>query len=761
MSATNSSEKTLSAKLALTSPGANSKSRSALASICTYATPSPEDGKSQQDILENVSNESLASYSPTRRCSQDSKDSKNLSPVQVEPYSVIPVAGKEREHKDKEPAKIEEKEKSSMRRRKSKDKEKEKDKDRDKDRDREKDKKRKRKSRSKTPLLEKKRKHSDKSSESRKLANSGGGASASGTSKSNEAKKAKKPRRRTSSSLLGDSPVKSKPSSRSSSRVVPKVYQTGSDDDRHCKYAPTFDDISPISSPENHKSSHRSKKQRSPSPIARYGTSSRNRSPSPSLSKKKSSRHHKGSRRRSPSPNHHRGSPLGKRVYSPTSPRSPYYGQYSSRSPRQRSKTPPKSYGRWNSRGRSRSPRPKRYSPHSSRRSPGRRWPRYSPSPGQYSSRSPRKPRRSRSPRERSPHYSPLNSKASRSPKTYPFSPSTKMKIQQADRKRSLKEREEIARKIIAEKKKEKEMKLEREKEKKNRLKKKSSGTEETDGQRERCVKGNGEEKEVVDGTENPLGSQNLLKKGQDGVSGLKVPAAEEASSSQFQEGVAPITPQVIPPSGTPPPLPNDIPPQDEKPPLPPVPTLAPFQPPSSLLPPVQTESLTSDNTSARSTPLDVIRSVETKSSPSPASISPAVMGAKVTPTLKSSGTATPTLQEDKLHPRAWGERNIDAFIINSQIGEGAYGKVYKATDATSHEVVALKMVRTDNDKEGFPITAVREIKILKQLCHENIVNLKEVITDKQKAVDFRKSRGKGEWGLSLWVGFFFFFLLL
>jgi len=75
---------------------------------------------------------------------------------------------------------------------------------------------------------------------------------------------------------------------------------------------------------------------------------------------------------------------------------------------------------------------------------------------------------------------------------------------------------------------------------------------------------------------------------------------------------------------------------------------------------------------------------------------------------------------------------------------------VYKATDATSLEVVALKMVRTDNDKEGFPITAVREIKILKQLCHENIVNLKEVITDKQKAVDFRKSRGKGEWALSV-----------
>lgn len=52
--------------------------------------------------------------------------------------------------------------------------------------------------------------------------------------------------------------------------------------------------------------------------------------------------------------------------------------------------------------------------------------------------------------------------------------------------------------------------------------------------------------------------------------------------------------------------------------------------------------------------------------------------------------------------------------------------------------MVALKKVRLENEKEGFPITAVREIKILKQLNHKNIVNLKEIVTDKQDAVDFR-----------------------
>ncbi len=40
--------------------------------------------------------------------------------------------------------------------------------------------------------------------------------------------------------------------------------------------------------------------------------------------------------------------------------------------------------------------------------------------------------------------------------------------------------------------------------------------------------------------------------------------------------------------------------------------------------------------------------------------------------------------------------------------------------------------VRLENEKEGFPITAVREIKILRQLRHKNIINLKEIVTDKQ-----------------------------
>eukprot|EP00882_Tetradesmus_deserticola_P033893 GHRQ01038751.1.p1 GENE.GHRQ01038751.1~~GHRQ01038751.1.p1 ORF type:complete len:350 (+),score=162.66 GHRQ01038751.1:859-1908(+) len=55
---------------------------------------------------------------------------------------------------------------------------------------------------------------------------------------------------------------------------------------------------------------------------------------------------------------------------------------------------------------------------------------------------------------------------------------------------------------------------------------------------------------------------------------------------------------------------------------------------------------------------------------------------------------------------------------------------VVKGGDPKSDKV-ALKMIRMDNEKEGFPITAIREIKLLSTLKHENIVNLREIVRSK------------------------------
>jgi len=116
----------------------------------------------------------------------------------------------------------------------------------------------------------------------------------------------------------------------------------------------------------------------------------------------------------------------------------------------------------------------------------------------------------------------------------------------------------------------------------------------------------------------------------------------------------------------------------------------------------------------------------------------------------KVIGKAPPTkMSEDGSE---WGERCIEIYEIVDKVGEGTYGEVFKSVfksdfeknDQSSNglEQFALKKVRLENEKEGFPITAVREIKILRQLKHKNIINLREIVTDKQDAVDFRKEKG-------------------
>ena len=55
--------------------------------------------------------------------------------------------------------------------------------------------------------------------------------------------------------------------------------------------------------------------------------------------------------------------------------------------------------------------------------------------------------------------------------------------------------------------------------------------------------------------------------------------------------------------------------------------------------------------------------------------------------------------------------------------GEGTYGVVFKARDTVQNSIVALKKIKLENEDEGVPSTAMREISILKELQpHPNIV---------------------------------------
>ena len=72
-------------------------------------------------------------------------------------------------------------------------------------------------------------------------------------------------------------------------------------------------------------------------------------------------------------------------------------------------------------------------------------------------------------------------------------------------------------------------------------------------------------------------------------------------------------------------------------------------------------------------------------------------------------------------------------YTKTSKLGEGTYGVVYKAKDQKGQEIYALKKIRLQAEEEGIPSTAIREISLLKELNHINIVKLYDVMHTPKK----------------------------
>lgn len=70
----------------------------------------------------------------------------------------------------------------------------------------------------------------------------------------------------------------------------------------------------------------------------------------------------------------------------------------------------------------------------------------------------------------------------------------------------------------------------------------------------------------------------------------------------------------------------------------------------------------------------------------------------------------------------------LSRFKELAKIGEGTYGIVYRAKDNRSGRAVALKKIRLDSDSEGVPSTCMREVALLRELDHPNIVKLYDII---------------------------------
>ncbi|KAL0132944.1 hypothetical protein PUN28_000585 [Cardiocondyla obscurior] len=78
--------------------------------------------------------------------------------------------------------------------------------------------------------------------------------------------------------------------------------------------------------------------------------------------------------------------------------------------------------------------------------------------------------------------------------------------------------------------------------------------------------------------------------------------------------------------------------------------------------------------------------------------------------------------------PAIQGCRSVEEFQCLNRIEEGTYGVVYRARDKRTDEIVALKRLKMEKEKDGFPITSLREINTLLKAQHPNIVTVREIV---------------------------------
>ncbi|XP_055936518.1 cyclin-dependent kinase 11B-like isoform X2 [Argiope bruennichi] len=88
----------------------------------------------------------------------------------------------------------------------------------------------------------------------------------------------------------------------------------------------------------------------------------------------------------------------------------------------------------------------------------------------------------------------------------------------------------------------------------------------------------------------------------------------------------------------------------------------------------------------------------------------------------------TPAPEPAPYKPAIQGCRSVEEFHCLNRIEEGTYGVVYRARDKRTDEIVALKRLKMEKEKEGFPITSLREINTLLKAQHPNIVTVREIV---------------------------------
>lgn len=104
-----------------------------------------------------------------------------------------------------------------------------------------------------------------------------------------------------------------------------------------------------------------------------------------------------------------------------------------------------------------------------------------------------------------------------------------------------------------------------------------------------------------------------------------------------------------------------------------------------------------------------------------------------VSPTLE--GPLTRATRRQSLSEIGFGR--IDTYTKLDKLGEGTYATVFKGKSRLTENLVALKEIRLEHE-EGAPCTAIREVSLLKDLKHANIVTLHDIVhTDKSLTLVF------------------------
>jgi len=77
--------------------------------------------------------------------------------------------------------------------------------------------------------------------------------------------------------------------------------------------------------------------------------------------------------------------------------------------------------------------------------------------------------------------------------------------------------------------------------------------------------------------------------------------------------------------------------------------------------------------------------------------------------------------------------RSLERFQTHERLGNGSYGQVYRARDTQTQSDIAMKKMNLNLETEGVPTTVIREVSLLRELNHPNIVKFHDIIVTENR----------------------------